>query len=292
MDARQCFTIWELLVVVAIIALVVGLLMPALSRVRQVSTRMVCGSYMSQYGKVGAIYLGDNDGVFPERGEWLYSEASFSTEHPKGCRWHDRAMAPGGEIMTTNEQYRGKMWTYIGEGQLGPCPTFRRFGRSRGCENPEHNDAIDIQPQNSYTMNGYLGSRREGGVLRAEEVREPGEVFFFSEENPWTIRPDHPRFPAKWMTAPLSTRALDDMVLLISPSPEARDCFATYHGGMRDLNRGHGNAAFMDGHAEAVRVENQLRKNMHGGDSYYGPGGNLQLAWPIESEPPGGWEGQ
>jgi len=243
---------------------------------------------------VGLAYLDDNEGVFPEGvNEWLYTEASVSEAHPMGCRWHDRAMSPRGEIMRTSPEYRGKMWTYIDEMRIGPCPTFRRFASSRGCENPDHNNELDIIPQYSYTMNGYLGTTQDGGVLRVDEVRDPSEVFFFAEENSWSVRPDHPEFGAEWLPAPLSTKALDDTVLFIRPTPEAKDCFATYHGAPReDLNRGYGNVAFIDGHVESISVEDQLRRTMHSGNSRLGPAGNLSWAWANKSPPLGGWDAQ
>ena len=182
------------------------------------------------------------------------------------------------------------MWEYIDETFYGPCPTFRSIAAKRGCENPNHNKKLDIKPQNSYTMNGYLGSQEEGGVLKVDQVRNPVEIFFFGEENNWSLRPDHPKYAAEWLSSPLSTKALDDMVLSITVSPQAGDCFATYHGD--DLNQGFGNIAFVDGHVEFIMAEDQLRKTMHGGSSDFGPGGNLHLAWAAKSPPPGGWEAQ
>lgn len=291
---KRAFTIWELLCVIAVIALLVALLMPALSRVRSASTRTICFSYMRQYGIAGVQYLYDNDGIFPdEPNEWLYTKESISDAHPIGCRWHDRAMSPGGEIMSTSQEYRGKMWAYFDQTRIGPCPTFRGFARSRGCENPNHNNDLDIKPQYSYTMNGYLGTTQAGGVLRVDEVRDPRGVFFFAEENSWSLRPDHPTFGARWLSAPLSTKALDDTALLVTPTPQAEDCFATYHNAPRgDLNRGSGNVVFIDGHVELIGVEDQLRKTMHGGNSSLGPVGNLSWAWASKSPPPGGWDGQ
>ena len=290
-NTKRAFTIWELLCVIFIIFLLISLLMPALSRARRLSTRMVCGSYLAGYGKAGLLYLNDNDGVFPEPSEWLYTAKSDSKAHPIGCRWHDRAMSPDGEIMKTSNEYKGKMWAYFDEMGIRPCPIFRDCDRSIECENPDHNQDIDIKPQYSYTMNGYLGTNQDGGVLRVSEVRDPSVVFFFAEENSWTLRPDHPTSSARWLSAPLSTKALDDTVLLISPTPEAINCFATYHEApMRDFNRGYGNVVFIDGHVESIGVEDQLRKTMHGGKSRLGPAGNLTWAWANKLPPPGEWD--
>ncbi|MFH1369925.1 MAG: prepilin-type N-terminal cleavage/methylation domain-containing protein [Planctomycetota bacterium] len=292
-DTKGAFTIIELLVVIAIIALLVALLLPALSRSRSMSTRVVCMSTLRQYSVAGLAYLDDNNNAFPEDpNEWLYSKKSISKEHPMGCRWHDQDMSPGGETMNYNVQYRGIMWDYFYKMGFRICPIFRDIAKKRDCENPNHNKEIEIIPQYSYTMNGYLGSKEAGGVTNESEVRKPSEVFFFAEENSWSVRPDHPKYPARWLQASLSTKALDDTVLCITPTPEAKDCFATYHGSRKDHNRGSGNVAFIDGHVEMVRVEEQLRKNIHGIESENNPAGNLSMGWASKTPPPGGWDAQ
>ena len=65
---RKGFTLVELLVVIAIIALLMGILMPALSRVRQIAFRMVCGTNLSGIGKAMLIYANDYDDELPRSG--------------------------------------------------------------------------------------------------------------------------------------------------------------------------------------------------------------------------------
>ena len=65
---RKGFTLVELLVVIAIIALLMGILMPALSRVRQIAFRMACGSNLAGIGKAMLIYAHDYDYQFPRAG--------------------------------------------------------------------------------------------------------------------------------------------------------------------------------------------------------------------------------
>jgi prepilin-type N-terminal cleavage/methylation domain-containing protein len=65
---RKGFTLVELLVVIAIIALLMGILMPALSRVRQIAFRMVCGTNLSGIGKAMLIYANDYEDELPRAG--------------------------------------------------------------------------------------------------------------------------------------------------------------------------------------------------------------------------------
>ena len=59
------FTLIELLVVIAIIALLMAILMPALSRVREMAKRSVCSSQVKQVGVGMTAYTSDYDGRMP-----------------------------------------------------------------------------------------------------------------------------------------------------------------------------------------------------------------------------------
>ena len=65
---RKGFTLVELLVVIAIIALLMGILMPALSRVRQLAFRLTCGTNLAGIGKAMLIYANDYQDELPRAG--------------------------------------------------------------------------------------------------------------------------------------------------------------------------------------------------------------------------------
>jgi prepilin-type N-terminal cleavage/methylation domain-containing protein len=65
---RKGFTLVELLVVIAVIALLMSILMPALSRARQMSQRLSCGANLAGIGKTIFAYSNDYDGAFPIAG--------------------------------------------------------------------------------------------------------------------------------------------------------------------------------------------------------------------------------
>ncbi len=67
------FTLIELLVVISIIALLIGILLPALGAAREVARSVKCLSHMRQLGLTLDIYANDNKESFPPRGGTLLS---------------------------------------------------------------------------------------------------------------------------------------------------------------------------------------------------------------------------
>ena len=68
------FTLVELLVVVAVISLLIAILLPALSKARQIIKRTVCQSNLRQIASAWHIYLQNYDGKFYQEtnADWLY----------------------------------------------------------------------------------------------------------------------------------------------------------------------------------------------------------------------------
>lgn len=92
--ARLAFTIIELLVVVAIVATVVGMLLPAVQKVREAASRVRCGNHLKQIG-VAVQTFHDATGQFPKGGGWAWARwgyipgstpASGPNDQPLG--WH------------------------------------------------------------------------------------------------------------------------------------------------------------------------------------------------------------
>jgi prepilin-type N-terminal cleavage/methylation domain-containing protein len=64
---KRGFTLVELLVVIGIIALLLGILMPSLNKVRQISRRVVCKAQLHDIGLALKMYLDNNRNFMPSR---------------------------------------------------------------------------------------------------------------------------------------------------------------------------------------------------------------------------------
>ena len=91
---KKGFTLIELLVVIAIIAMLMAILMPALSKVKKIASRVVCGTNLKGLGTAQTVYANDYDDEY----------------HRSGCRcglhtWVDQC---GFAVGLNNNQNRGK----------------------------------------------------------------------------------------------------------------------------------------------------------------------------------------
>ena len=66
MYKRKAFTLIELLMVIAIIALLMAILMPALARAKNMAKTVICQSNLKQWSVLLTMMLDDKDGRFPD----------------------------------------------------------------------------------------------------------------------------------------------------------------------------------------------------------------------------------
>jgi len=167
------FTLVELLVVVAIIALLLGILVPALSKARQAAQTVVCGSNLRQLATANTGYANESDGH--------YVPAAYDIATTNRRRWHGRRD-------TADEPFdpaRSPLVDYLGsDGRVKACPAFDEF------------DEDGFEAGNGgYGYNGvYIGGRYDkhgnptlshpvGAQITAQvgDVRRPGQTVMFTD---------------------------------------------------------------------------------------------------------------
>ena len=144
---RYAFTLVELLVVIGIIALLISILLPALSKARASAQRLVCLSNMRQVGMAVQQYTIDNNGAFPSllpRGDvpgsdyWLLMIPPYLASGQMIHDWNSAArIAHFGNCPTMAATYSAmglnpNSWQFAMNWTLGPSnnvPYWRKISR-------------------------------------------------------------------------------------------------------------------------------------------------------------------
>jgi prepilin-type N-terminal cleavage/methylation domain-containing protein/prepilin-type processing-associated H-X9-DG protein len=78
--APRAFTLIELLIVIAVIALLIGLLLPALAAARESGRAVKCASNLRQWGVAVNAYAAESKGFLPRRGQGVNPLVNYQRE--------------------------------------------------------------------------------------------------------------------------------------------------------------------------------------------------------------------
>lgn len=223
------FTLIELLVVISIIALLIGILLPALSKARSSARQVECLARQKQVGLIYQIHLDEYKGylIAPTAGGNLWSWY-LSTKYPQGTNAPKSQYAP-----VTNS-------TLI-------CP---EDAQAYGAASPNDYAFYKIEKGGSYALNFDNYANGPGGgwtaMGGARPTLDPGEDESWRAERLLIIKA-----PAEHLTL-WDTNG--DRVAATSPSPQYRFSRGDYTTRLPDPERhgGSGNLLFLDGHAGSV----------------------------------------
>jgi prepilin-type N-terminal cleavage/methylation domain-containing protein len=119
---RRAFTLVELLVVIGIIAVLIGILLPALNKARQQANITACMSNQKQLVNALLMYCGENKGRFPG-GPGYYTENGVLKGPVRGlAAWDTESRNP---YSCNQDENNGPTWLakYVGKSKkIGGCP--------------------------------------------------------------------------------------------------------------------------------------------------------------------------
>ena len=211
---KMAFTLVELLVVVAIIAILAALLLPALAQAKTKAKNIQCLSNLRQMEIAAHVYVEDNAGYYPI--------AYWGDETGNIYCWDLNVIYDDKGNATVQP---GILWESQGNIQIQQCPSYN--GSANWADNP-------------YT--GYNYNTSYIGHGQAETIEQPSKASAVNHPAKTVIFGDgqYSGGADKFMRAPF-------------PNPGDADFYGRFAGTQGFRHRNRSNASFCDGHAESLR---------------------------------------
>jgi prepilin-type processing-associated H-X9-DG protein/prepilin-type N-terminal cleavage/methylation domain-containing protein len=211
----RAFTLVELLVVIGIIALLIAILLPALSTARENAKTLNCLSNLRQLSTAANIYCNANNGSYPVA-YWLESAPPLVISYA----WDFTSVRDTAAGSTTIEP--GLLWQGTSAAPVQQCPAFEGKSNTLG------------DPYTGYNYNtSYIGHGQGESIpapMKASQVRRASECALFGDG-------EYASGADKFMRAPF-------------PNPGDASFTNRSAGTQGFRHRRMTNVAFADGHAE------------------------------------------
>lgn len=174
MNLTRGFTLVELLVVVAIVAILASLLLPALGRARQQARSTECVNNLRQLYLANTMYAAEHDGFFVP--------AASDLDGPSGglIRWHGARTAPDAPF----DGKQGPLAEYLVESRVKECPVFFEFREDGDVDNAFESGTGGYGYNNAYVggrfhIKEFPDSLRSGN--RDVRIQRPGTTIMFAD---------------------------------------------------------------------------------------------------------------
>jgi type II secretory pathway pseudopilin PulG len=264
------------LVVIAVIAVLMGILMPALNKAKKQAQSIACQGNLKGYTLATAMYAQENNDNFVNpRKVYFTSDArlpgeSISVSSPIHHRWYNSQVN-----LNKRPELGSDFFKYLANAKALICPTFKTLSKSKGGQisgNVSWHGAEDdnlYDPWHNYTMNAYLGPKNVGFVAKTSQVKNPSTVFVFADEGPYRVTNyinNGLNDTQLWVVGVGNEQLCKDTIRQyghknnVKPGPDGYGPFvdgvAGFHGAPSgDITAGAGNCTFVDGHIGPVRRE-------------------------------------
>jgi prepilin-type N-terminal cleavage/methylation domain-containing protein len=255
-EKRAAFTLVELLVVIGIIALLISILLPALTAARTSAMGINCASRMRQLSMAIVMYVGDNKGCLPP----AFNKASTGNNNASG--WVGNGIFPSPNITSFLDQY---LYANTQQDNFYTCPQFSGYpAQATTCYSYKYNRYLSGADSRISHGDGYyyptpwkIAQIKDPStqmlLIDSSNNQQPNNTFDYS----MCFRVDSGADTAAEISAGTAYHLLEAMTDIIFHKSNAGRTGATYtdwNGTQAPCKFGPVNVALADGSVRAVPV--------------------------------------